>query len=142
MFEAMERYAARTCGGLKDEGDQRAGATLSVSFTGRIAGWTARHALITLAVWVVVLAGAFMLAGNLNVSGAGGVETTDARRASALIEDATGAKPAAEEFVLVEANSGPIDEELFASVVGSIVAEMRALPIVKEVTSYQDGAES
>ena len=100
------------------------------------------HAWITLGAWLVVLVSAFLLAGNLNVTGEGGVETTDSRRASALIEEATGAEPPAEEFVLVEANDGPIDEVLFASVVGSIVAEMRALPIVESVTSFQDGAET
>ncbi len=42
----------------------------------------------------------------------------------------------------MEANAGPIDEQLFASVVGSIVADMRALSVVEEVNSYQDGAES
>ncbi len=140
MLEAMRRYGNRTSEGV-DSGDARtAGSSPAASFTGRIAGWTARHALITIAVWFVVLAGAFMLAGNLNVSSEGGVESTDARRASALIEEATGAEPPAEEFVLVEANAGPIDEQLFASVVGSIVADMRALSVVKEVASYQDGA--
>ncbi len=142
MFEAMRRYGNRTSVNADSVGDQRAGKASPVSMTGRIAGWTARHAVITLAVWMVVLVGAFVLAGNLNVSSDGGVESTDARRASALIEEATGAEPPAEEFVLVEANSGPINEELFASVVGSIVAEMRALPIVKEVISYQDGADT
>ena len=137
MLEAMRRYGNRT-----SEADDLAGNALAVSFTGRIAGWTARHAFITLTVWVAVLVRAFVLAGNLNVSGEGGVESTDARRASALIEEATGAEPGAEEFVLVEANAGPVDEVLFASVVGSIVADMLALPMVKEVTSYQDGTES
>ena len=142
MFNAMSRYAKTTSVGVKSGGDQRARDPSAVSFTGRVAGWTARHAWITLGVWLVVLVGAFLIAGNMNVTGEGGVETTDSRRASALIEEATGAEPPAEEFVLVEANDGPIDEELFASVVGSIVAEMRALPIVESVTSFQDGAET
>ena len=142
MFEAMRRYGNRTSGGVKIGGDQRAGHASAVSFTGRVAGWAARHAWLTLAAWLVVLVGAFLLAGNLNVTGEGGVETTDSRRASALIEEAIGAEPPAEEFVLVEANDGPIDQELFASVVSSIVTEMRALPVVEEVVSYQDGAEA
>ena len=142
MFEAMKRYGNRTSVGAKIGGDQRARDASGVSFTGRVAGWTARHAWITLGAWVVVLVGAFLLAGNMNVTGEGGVATTDARRASALIEAATGEEPRAEEFVLVEANDGPIDEELFASAVSSIVTEMRALPIVDGVASYQDGAET
>ena len=142
MMEGMRRYANRISGGVKAGGNGRAGDASAVSFTGRVAGWSARHAWITLGIWVVVLMGAFLLAGNLNVSGEGGVETTDARRASALIEEATGAERPAEEFVLVEANDGPINEELFASVVSSIVTEMRALPIVEEVISFQDGVET
>ena len=142
MFEAMRRYGNRTSVGVKTGGDQRAGDASGVSFTGLVARWTARHAWITLGAWLVVLVGAFLLAGNLNVTGEGGVETTDSRRASALIEAASGEEPRAEEFVLVEANDGPIDEVLFASVVSSIVTELRALPIVDEVTSFQDGAET
>ncbi|MDA1128858.1 MAG: MMPL family transporter [Chloroflexi bacterium] len=95
-----------------------------------------------MAAWVVILVGAFFLAQNLSVSGEGGVETTDARRASALIEDATGEDPRAEEYVLVESNGGPIDEDLLASVVGSIVTEMRAIQVVGSVNSYQDGADT
>ena len=113
-----------------------------MSFTGRIAGWAARHAWMILGAWVLVLVGAFLLAGNLNFTGEGGVESTDARRASALIEAATGEKPRAEEFVLVEANDGPIDEAQFASVVSWIITEMRALSIVDTAVSYQDGADS
>ena len=109
--------------------------TSGLSFTARVARWSARHAWRTLGAWVLVLVGAFLLAGSMNVTGEGGVETTDARRASALIEAATGEEPRAEEFVLVEANEGPIDEVLFESVVSSIVAEMRALPIVDTAVS-------
>ena len=136
MLEAMGRYANRTSEPVET------GRASAVSFTGRVAGWTARHAWLTLAAWLIVLVGAFLLAGSLNVTSEGGVESTDARRASALIEEATGAEPPAEEFVLVEARDRPIDEALFASVVSSIVTGMRALPIVEEVSSYQDGAGS
>ena len=140
MFEAMRRYADRTPVGVETARDERAGDA-SAGFTGRVAGFAARHPWPTLGVWLLVLVGAFMLSGSLNVTGEDGVETTDARRASALIQAATGEEPRAEEFVLVEANEGPVDEELFASVVSSIVTEMRALPIVDAVASYQDGAD-
>ena len=113
-----------------------------LSFTGQVAAFTARHAWPTLGAWALVLVGAFLLAGSINVTGEGGVESTDSRRASALIEEAAGEERRAEEFVLVEANDGPVDEELFASVVGSIVTEMRSLPVVGVVVSYQDGADS
>ena len=140
MFEAMRGYANRTSGGVEAGGGPRAGDA-SAGFTGRVAGFAARHPWPTLGVWLLVLVGAFMLSGSLNVTDEDGVETTDARRASAMILAATGEEPRAEEFVLVEANEGPVDEELFASVVSSIVTEMRALPIVDAVASYQDGAD-
>ena len=135
MFEAMRRYGNRTSGGVEAGGGPRAGDA-SAGFTGRVAGFAARHPWPTLGVWLLVLVGAFMLSGSLNVTDEDGVETTDARRASAMIQAATGEEPRAEEFVLVEANEGPVDEELFASVVSSIVTEMRALPIVDAVASY------
>ena len=113
-----------------------------VSFTGRLAGFTARHAWPTLGVWLVVLIGAFLLAGGMNLTGEGGVTSTDAARASNLIEEATGEEPRAQEFVLVEANEGPINDELFASVVGSIVADMAAIPVVQSVASYLDGTDT
>ena len=116
------------------------GSAREVSVTGRLAGFAARHAKRTLLAWLLVLIVAFLLSGSLNVTGEGGVKSTDSRRASDLIEAAIGQEPPAQEFVVVEANDGPIDQELFASVVGSIVAEMRALPIVEDVASYQDGA--
>ena len=141
MFEAMRRYADRTVGDVKARGDQRARDATAVSLTGRLAGFTARHAWPTLGAWLLVLVGAVLLAGSMNVTGEVGVESTESRRAIALIEAATGEKPRAEEYVLVESNDGPVDEQLFASAVSSIVTEMRALPIVNSVASYQDGAD-
>ena len=115
--------------------DSRAG------FTARLAGFTARHAWPTLGVWVLLLVGAFVLAGSVNLTNEGGTET-DASRARDLIIDSRGQDPLLEEFVLVEANAGPIDEQLFASVVSTVVSELRAIPVVGEVVSYQDGAAS
>ncbi len=125
----------------------------ALGLTGRLARFTASHAWWTLGAWVLILAGAFMLSGQMNVSGEGGVASTDARRASALIEEATGEDQRALEYVLVESNPGAVDEDLLASVVGSIVAEIRAIdavipdsdpetPVVGEVASYLDGADT
>jgi putative drug exporter of the RND superfamily len=111
-----------------------------LGFTARLAGFAATHAWATLGVWALVLVGAVMLGGNLNVSSEGGVATTDARRATVLIEEARGGEPRAEEFVLVEAADGAADEQLMAEVVGSITEELRAIPVVSVVVSYLDGA--
>ncbi|MDP6823156.1 MAG: MMPL family transporter [Dehalococcoidia bacterium] len=125
----------------------------TLGLTGRLAGFTARHAWLTMGAWVLVLAGAFMLSGQMNVSGEGGVASTDARRASALIEEASGEDQRALEYVLVESDPGAVDEALLASVVDSIVADMRSIdavipdsdpetPVVGEVASYLDGADT
>ncbi len=110
-------------------------------FTERLAGFSARHAWLMLGIWVLLLVGAFLLAGNMDITAEEGVSTTDAARARDLVLEDRG-EPLLEEFVLVEADEGPIDEQLFESVVGSIVAEMRALPIVTSAVSYLDGATS
>ena len=91
-----------------------------VSFTGRMARFTARHAWLTLGAWALLLVGAFLLSGSLNVSGEGGVESTDATRASALIEAVSGEEPRAEEFVLVEATElGLAWEEQVLSIISA-----------------------
>ena len=110
--------------------------------TARLAGFTARHAWWTLGAWVLVLAAAFALSGNLDFGSDGGVATTDARRAATLIEEEAGEELRAEEFVLVEAADGPIDEALFAEVVAAVVADMRELSVVANAVSYLDGAVS
>ena len=43
-----------------------------VSFTGRLAGFTARHAWLTLGAWVLVLVASFLLAGQMNLTGDAG----------------------------------------------------------------------
>ena len=108
-------------------------------FTARLAALTARHPWLTLGAWLAVLVGAFVLAGSMSLTGDGGVTNTESRRASVLIEQAAGQEPRAEEFVLVEAGEGAVDEALFSETVGSLVEQMRALPIVDRVVSYQDG---
>ncbi|MBT3941556.1 MAG: MMPL family transporter [Chloroflexi bacterium] len=116
--------------------------TSGPSLTGRLAGFTARHGWWTLGAWVVVLVAAFLLAGQMNLSGDGGVTSTDSARARDLIEEATGAAPPAEEFILVEANDGQKDEALFESVVGTISADMTAIPVVIKVSSYLTGEDA
>ena len=110
-------------------------------FTARLAGFSSRHAWPTLGAWLLVLVGAFLMAGSMNLTGDGGTNT-EARRARELIEEGRGSEPLLNEFVLVEAGEGALDEAAFASVVTALVVELRALPIVSEVVSYQDGAAS
>ena len=101
-----------------------------LGWTGGLAQGAAQRPWHVLGIWLLVLIGSFFLAGNLNFNGEGGVESTDARRASALIQEATGEELRAEEFVLVEASDGPLNEQVFASTVSAIVDDMRALSVV------------
>jgi putative drug exporter of the RND superfamily len=113
-----------------------------LGWTGELTRAAAQRPWRVLGLWVLLLVGSFFLAGNLNFTSDGGVASSDARRASALVREATGQELRAEEFVLVEAADGPLDEQLFGDTVSSIVEDMRALAIVETVVSYQDGAES
>ena len=113
-------------------------------FTERLAGFSTRHAWPVLGVWVLLLVGAFLLAGNMDLTD-GGVATTDAARARTLVDENRGADvflTFLTELVLIEAPEGTIDEPLFESVVASVVAEIRAVSVVSEVASYQGGAAS
>ena len=67
--------------------------TSGVSFTGRLAGFTARHGWWTLGAWVVVLVAAFLLAGQMNLTGDSGIESSDSARAKDLIEEAKKQQP-------------------------------------------------
>ncbi len=90
--------AGRVAGRRAQEGETEMKNGLN---TERLARTAAGHPWLTLGAWLLVLVGAFLLAGNLNFTSEGGVATTDARRAAVLIEEATGEELLADEFLLV-----------------------------------------
>jgi RND superfamily putative drug exporter len=112
-----------------------------IGWTGKLARATASHPWWVLGVWALLLAGAFMLAGQLRTSSNAGVEGTEARRAMALIEAMRGdVELTEEEFIVVEA--GPeVRETEFAAFVAALVDDLRALAVVDIATSYLDGAD-
>jgi len=110
-------------------------------FTGRLARTAASHPWRFLGVWVLLLVGAFLLAGNLNTTDAGGVEDTEARRAIDRIEQLRGDNELTEEeFIVVEADAS-VGDAAFAALVTDIVEDVRAVSIVESAVSYLDGVE-
>ena len=137
MFEAMRRYANRTSGGVKAGDDQRAGDASGVSFTGRVAGWSARHR------WIVVLGAIALLVISFLLSGSVGVETSDvfgtgeSRKGHQLIEDRFEQLPSFDSVIIK--NPGlDVDDPAFRSTVDPLVEELRGLEGVENVESYYD----
>ncbi len=137
MFEAMRRYANRTSGGVRVGADQRAGDASAVSFTGRVAGWSARHR------WIVVLGAIGLLVISFLLSGSVGVETSDvfgtgeSRKGHQLIEDRFEQMPSFDSVIIK--NPGlDVDDPAFRSTVEPLVQKSRGLDGVADVESYYD----
>lgn len=137
MLEAMRRYANRTSGGVKAEGDQRARDASAVSFTGRVAGWSARHR------WKVVLGAIALLVISFLLSSAIGVQTSDvfgtgeSRKGHQLVEDRFEQLPSFDSVIIK--NPGlDIDDPAFRSTVDPLVEELRGLEGIEDVESYYD----
>ncbi len=117
----------------------------SAGFTGRLARVSATHPWRTVGVWVVLLAVAFVLAGNLgDVLTDEGVLTvaTEAEIAEDLLAEhfPPDTEQAPVEYVLVEGGSHTFDDPAFTAVVEDLVADLRQLDGVESVVSYLDGA--
>ncbi len=109
-------------------------------WTGRLARATAQRPWRVLGVWVLLLVGAFLLAGSLRTSDEGGVDDTEARRAITLIEQLRGDEELPEEeFIVVEADAS-VDDAEFAALVTSIVDGVLDVEVVESAVSYLDGA--
>ena len=137
MLEAMRRYANRTSGGVKAEGDQRARDASAVSFTGRVAGWSARHR------WKVVLGAIALLVISFLLSSAIGVQTSDvfgtgeSRKGHQLVEDRFEQLPSFDS-VIIKNPGMDIDDPAFRSTVDPLVEELRGLEGIEDVESYYD----
>ena len=108
-----------------------------VSFTGRVAGWSARHR------WIVVLGAIGLLVISFLLSGSIGVETSDvsgtgdSQKGAQLIEDRFEQRPSFESVVIKNPNLD-VDDPAFRSTVDPLVEELRGLDGVANVESYYD----
>ncbi|MCZ6891013.1 MAG: MMPL family transporter, partial [Chloroflexi bacterium] len=115
-----------------------ANGELRLSFTGRIAGWSADHRWFVLAGVVALLAAALFL------SSTPGVETTevfgagDSRHGQLLIEDRFEKTEPLAELILFSNPSLDVDDLAFRSVVDALVTELRDLEGVASVASFYD----
>ena len=110
--------------------------------TSGLARAAARHPWRTLGLWAVLLVVAIVAA-----TGIGDVVTEDTQSAfgesstaAQLIEERLRGPALAEEFIIVESQTASADEAALAAIVGSLVAELRALDEVETAVSYLDGA--
>lgn len=109
-------------------------------FTGRITGAGARHPWRVLALWVVLVAAAYVASGEMDLANPGAAGT-EASKASDLIEDRLREETPPEEFVIVESQTATADQVAFSGFVDPLVNDLRALEEVNSVVSYRDGIE-
>ena len=137
MFEAMRKYANRTSGGVRAEGDQGAGDATAVSFTGRVAGWSARHRWIVVLGTVALLVVSFLLASSIGVETSDVFGAGDSRKGHELIEDRFEQLPSFDSVIIK--NPGlDVDDTAFRSTVDPLVVVLRGLEGVEEVESYYE----
>ena len=109
-----------------------------MSFTGRIAGWSADHR------WFVLAGAAVLLVVALFLSSTPGVETKevfgagDSRHGQLLIEDRFEKTEPLAELILFSNPSVDVDDIAFRSVVDALVTELRDLEGVASVASFYD----
>ena len=114
------------------------GGELRLSFTGRIAGWSADHR------WFVLAGAAVLLVVALFLSSTPGVETKeifgagDSRHGQLLIEDRFEKTEPLAELILFSNPSVDVDDIAFRSVVDALVTELRDLEGVASVASFYD----
>ncbi len=108
-----------------------------LSFTGRVAGWSARHR------WTVVLGTVALLVISFLLSSSIGVETSDvfgtgeSRKGHQLIEDRFEQLPSFESVIIKNPNLD-VDDPAFRSTVDPLVEELRGLDGVVDVESYYE----
>ncbi len=111
-------------------------------FTGRWAGASARHPWRTIAVWVVVVAAAVMLAGNLDsvlTQDGDLLVETESETADGLIADHFPTDDGLSEYVVVESTVSQPGNADFDAAVASLAAGIGSSDNVTSVVSYLDG---
>ena len=130
--------------------DERVHDISTLSFTGRIANWSARHRWWVVAASIMTIVMAMVVMNTVEtklLDDEGGVG--DSGRADQLIDERFGPDRAAArqdesrgptEILVFSNPSLSVEDPLFRSEVEQVVQELRALPEVKSVASYYDTA--
>lgn len=112
-------------------------ASSSVSFTGRIAGWSARNRWKTLFAAIALLVISFLLSSSLGVETSEVTGVGESQKGHALIEDRFEQLPSFESVVIK--NPGlDIDDPAFRSIVDSLVEDLRGMDGVANVESFYE----
>ncbi len=112
-------------------------ASSSVSFTGRIAGWSARNRWKTLFAAIALLVISILLSGSLGVETSEVDGVGESQKGHALIEDRFEQLPSFESVVIK--NPGlDIDDQAFRSTVDSLVEDLRGMDGVANVESFYE----
>jgi RND superfamily putative drug exporter len=109
----------------------------------RLARRSARHPWITIGVWAVLVAAAFMSASSMNLNDEQRIWGSESQRAEDTLEELRGPAPATE-TVVVQSVGVSVDDPRYREFVGQLAAELRGLDgTVESVdTYYETGDET
>ena len=114
------------------------------NLTGKLAHFSATHRWTVLGAWIVTLVAAVLVAGVFSEGAATDNSTNpnlEAGVGQALINERLNGDNAAQEFVVVEFETGTAGDAANRSFVDSLVSDLSALEDVVAVVSYLDGGE-
>ncbi len=117
----------------------------SNNLTGKLANFSARRRWTVLGAWVVVLVAAFFVAGSIGADTTTAASTTtnpnlESGVGKALIDERFNFDKPAEEFVMVEFETGTANDADNRAFVAALVADLVALEHVTAVASYLDAS--
>jgi RND superfamily putative drug exporter len=116
----------------------------SNNITGKLAHFSARRRWLVFGAWIATLAVAFVVAGSIgDVTSNGDSSNTNVESAKAqvLVDERINVDEMAQEFVLVEFETGTSESAANEEFVAALAAELEALEDVSDVNSYVDGSE-
>ena len=137
MLEGMSRYANRVSGGDQAGGGRRGGDASAVSFTGRVAGWSARHRWRVVIGAIALLVISFLLSSSIGVKTSDVFGTGESRKGHQLIEDRFEQLPSFDSVIIKNPNLD-VEDPAFRSTVDPLVEKLRGLDGVLDVESYYE----
>ncbi len=103
----------------------------------KLASKSARHPWLTIGLWAVLVAAAFISAGNMNVNDEQTIDGSDSLRAERLLEDLRGDAVPTESVVIVS-DGATAGDPAFRTLAERLTAELRALDVVVSATNFYE----